>query len=392
MYQHGLTHNAVFATNFPPVTYAKLQTGKINGGLAYDGTSVYAVTFDHELIALDPKTGGVRWRARGDDVMMSSPIVASGMVFVGSGTDRRLGDEPGATAWGRPGGNHWYGFRADDGRLVWSHATVGEAMPSAAFTDGALVFATGDNLATAVEAATGKVRWRTKLPGVPTMASAMVDNGKVFLVTTSGRSARYDPVRSHTTALDVRTGATLWSAPFGNADCTPTIAQGRVFVEDSSESAKGSREAVGSNDVAALDERTGKLVWRYRGSLGFFTAVGSNERAVTGMYDRGVLYQSLPTLSAMVAFRAKDGRVLWSRRTSGPVKMSAVVRGDDLYFGDSSGVFYRIDARTGSVRAAIPFDRPYTTSPPIVLGQSILVADTDYVRALPLDTFDVTRP
>lgn len=392
MYQAGLTHNAIFARNFPAVTYAKLQKGKINGGLAYDGTYVYAVTFDRELLAFDPETGDVRWRAQGDDVMMSTPIVASGMVFVGSGTDRRLGDEPGATAWGRLGGNHWYAFRADDGRMVWSYATAGEAMPSAAFTDGMLVFATGDNVATAVEATTGKVRWRTKLPGLPTMASAMIDDGKVFLVTTSGSSAPHGPARSHTMALDIHTGAILWSSPFGNADCTPTIAQGLVFVESSSETAKGSREAIGSNDVAALDERTGKLVWRYRGSPGFFTTVGSNERAVAGMYDNGVLYQSLPTLSTMIAFRAEDGRVIWSTRTSGPVKMSAVVRGDDLYFGDSSGVFYRIDAHTGNIRAAVPFDRPYTTSPPIVLGETIIIADTDYMRALPLDTFDVTPP
>ncbi|HXM07335.1 MAG TPA: hypothetical protein VN936_07715, partial [Candidatus Acidoferrum sp.] len=37
MYQNGLTHNAVLASQLPPTAYAIDAGAKINGGIAYDG-------------------------------------------------------------------------------------------------------------------------------------------------------------------------------------------------------------------------------------------------------------------------------------------------------------------------------------------------------------------
>jgi outer membrane protein assembly factor BamB len=386
MYQNGLTHNAVLESQLPATSYAIDTGGKINGGLAYDGRWLFAVNFSGQLFAIDPATGAVQWRSRGDDVLMSSPIVADGLVFVGSGTNRQLYERKGSAAWGRPSGNHWYAFRADTGAEVWEYKTVGEAMPSAAYENGILAFATGDNLAQAVDAATGKVLWTTRVPGVPTMASAMIDRGMVFLAATRGKPEVYDIDRSHTLALDLHTGAIRWSAPYGNGDCTPTIAQGLVFVESANDGPKGPLEATGTNDVVALDELTGRPRWHFHSAAGYFTAVGSNERAIAGTYDGGVLYQSIPAISQLVAFDAGTGRVRWTLRTSAPVKMSPVIYNGSVFFGDTSGVFYRLDSKTGAVRAAVPFDRPYTTSPPVVLGSTVFVTNNEYLRALPLST------
>jgi outer membrane protein assembly factor BamB len=387
MYQNGLTHNAVMASQLPPTSYAIDAGAKINGGIAYDGRFLFAVTFSGLLLAIDPANGAVQWRSRADDVLMSSPIVANGLVFVGSGTNRQLYERKGSAAWGRPSGNHWYAFRADTGAEVWNYRTVGEAMPSAAYENGVLVFATGDNVAQAVDASTGKLLWQTRVPGVPTMASAMIDGGTVFLAATRGKPEVYDIDRSHTLALDLHTGAIRWSAPYGNGDCTPTIAQGKVFVESANDAPPGPLEATGTNDVVALDERTGRPLWHFRSATGYFTAVGSNERAIAGTYDGGVLYQPVPALSELFAFDAASGHVLWHTHLSGPVKMSPVVANNSVYFGDTSGVFYRLDAHTGDVRAAVPFDRPYTTSPPVILGRTLFVTNTEYLRALPLTTF-----
>lgn len=387
MYQNSLTHNAIVRSDFPAVSFDRNMRSKINGGLAYDGTSLFAVNFNSDVIAIDPRTGHARWIAKGDDVLMSTPIVADGLVFVGSGTNRILWEKPGSAAWGRPAGNHWYAFNADDGRLVWSHHEVGEAMPTAAYADGRLLYATGDNVATELDARTGATIWQAPLPGVVTMAAGMVHDGRFYVVTTQGKPEYQSPHRNHTIALDVKTGKVVWSAPYGNADCTPTIAQGMVFVEGVNDGPVGAREAMGTNEVVALDERTGTLRWRYVGPSGFFTAVGSNERGITGTYDGGVLYQSLPTVSVMAAFRASDGRVLWTAHTSAPVKMSPIVYDGSVYAGDTAGMFYRWDARTGTVQSAIPFDRPYTTSPPIVVGKTLFVANTEYLRAIPLARF-----
>lgn len=387
MYQNGTTHNAVLSLDFPAVNWSRDLHAKINGGLAYDGRYLYVTDFDDELVALDPHDGSVAWRARGDDVMMSTPIVAENLVFVGSGTNAVLYDRPSGTMWGRKDGNHWYAFQTGDGKEAWSYPTIGEAMPSAAYTGGQLLFATGDNVATSVVAATGKATWTTAIPGVPTMASAMIRDGYAFFATTLGKSMVDDPGRNHTLAVDVANGKIRWSVPYGNADCTPTVAQGLVFITGAYDGPVGPRESWGTNDVSALDEQTGALRWRYRSAPGYFTAVGSNERAITGTYDSGVLYQSIVTESKVIAFRASDGQILWQFRATAPVKMSPIVYDGKVLFGDNAGVFFALDARTGAVRSAVPYDKPYTTSPPIAIGKTLFVANTDTVRAIPLSSF-----
>ncbi|MBV8490046.1 MAG: PQQ-binding-like beta-propeller repeat protein [Candidatus Eremiobacteraeota bacterium] len=387
MYQNGLTHDAVVPVDFPGVKWDRKQDAKMNGGIGYDGVSLFVVTFSGDLLAVDPRTGSVRWRAHADDVLMSTPIVADGMVFVGSGTNAHLYDRPGATSWGRAKGNHWYAFRTDNGAMVWSYATIGEAMPSAAYTNGRLIFATGDDVAIALDARSGQQLWRAPLPGVATMASAMVDGNTIFFASTMGKYEWNSPTRNHTLSVDVASGRILWSVPYGNADCTPTVAQGTVFIEGANDGPMGPREAIGNNEVFALNERTGALRWRYVGPQGNYTSVGSDERAIAAAYAGGVLFQSVPSISSFVAFRASDGRILWSVRTSGPVKMSALIDGKDVYVGDTSGVLYRLDARSGAVRAALLFDRPFTPAPPLIVGKTLFVANTDYLRAVPLASF-----
>ena len=206
MYQNGTTHNAVLPLDFPAVSWSQNLHAKINGGLAYDGRYLYADDFDNDLFALDPQSGKIVWRARADDVLMSTPIVAEGLVFAGSGTNAVLSDGPNGTVWGREGGNHLYAFRTGDGKEVWSYPTVGQAMPSAAYLAGQLLFATGDDLATAVVAASPKPIWKTSLPGVPTMGSTMVHDGYAFFVVTQGKSKVASPTRNHTLALGTADG------------------------------------------------------------------------------------------------------------------------------------------------------------------------------------------
>lgn len=392
MYQDGITHNAVLKVAFPSARWKLTLAGKNNAGFGYDGTLLYAVDFAHELLAINPRNGGVIWRARGDDVLMSTPIVGGGLVFVGSGTNDVLSSRRGMTVWGRRRGNHWYAFRADDGAPVWSYPDRGEAMPSAAYVKGDLIFATGDNVATEVDARTGATIWKTALPGVPTMGSAMIDGASVFVTATKGKPDWNNPARSHTLAIDVRTGRIRWSSPHGNGDCTPTVSDGLVFVEDEHDGPSGPLEPTGTNDVVALDERTGAVRWRYRSKIGSFTAVGTNERAITGTYANGVLYQSVPAVDRVVAFSARDGRILWSAHTAGPVKMSPLVFDGRVYAGDTTGILYVLNATTGAIEAAWPFAKPFTAAPPLVLGQTMFVTDTDTVYAFPVHDLSTVGP
>jgi len=137
--------------------------------------------------------------------------------------------------------------------------------------------------------------------------------------------------------------------------------------------------------AAAIDAITGRTIWAYRSpKSGPFTMIGSNERAVAGAYANGTYYQALPTPDTLIAFDGKTGKIRWRLQTSGPVKMSPVIARGKLYVGDTVGVFYTVDARTGQLLKAEAFSAPFSTSPPIIVGDTLIVANGTTVRAFPI--------
>jgi outer membrane protein assembly factor BamB len=315
---------------------------------------------------------------------MSTPAVGIGMLYVGSGSNNIMWDVADDTFWGRPQGDHEYAFRTTDGHLMWSFHVPGEAMPSAAYESGLVTFATGDGRAYGLSARSGAKRWATPLGGVSTMASATLDGDAAFFVVSLGTAWRHKPGQNHVVAVSLRDGRKLWSAPFGNSDCSVTVADGLVFVEGVQD-ARGALEArAGNNVVVALDEKTGKLRWQYTSDAGFFSDVGSSERAIAGMYNDGTFYQALPASGEFAAFDARTGKLRWKIATAGPVKMSAVSYKGKIYFGDTTGNLYIVTASSGRVSKVLSYNKIFTTAPPLIVGKTLFIANDSIVRAIPL--------
>jgi outer membrane protein assembly factor BamB len=258
-------------------------------------------------------------------------------------------------------------------------------MPSAGVSNSVLVFANGDMHAYGVDLLTGKLRWKRHTPGVDTMGSTTISGSTAYTIASMGVPYQYGP-NTHVIALEPSTGKVRWSAPYGNSDCSPTVGGGMVFVEASINDRHSPVPIGGSNEVYGIDANTGKLRWRYKApSGGFYTSVGSSERAIAGMYADGVLYQSLPISADFAAFDASTGKLLWKIDTESPVKMSAIFNNGLLYFGDSSGLLYTVDAKTGRIRNVKVFRAPFSTSPPVLLGNTLFIAGADTVYAIPAD-------
>jgi outer membrane protein assembly factor BamB len=357
-------------------------SAKSNAGLAFDGRNLYVDDFAGDVMAVDPGSGTVKWRAHLDNLIMSTPIVHDGLVFVGTGSNRIMWDTPNETLWGRPQGDHIFALSTSTGNVMWSHPSRGEAMPSPAYSDGRLIFANGNSQAIAVDPKSGADFWTTLLPGIDTMASVMVDGGAAFVVVSRG-PASSNPIRSHVVALSLKDGSLLWQAPYGNADCSPTVHDDTLFVEGSTD-IQGS-PALGANVVDAIDIHSGALRWEYRTATGYFTNVASSERAIAATYSDGVLYQSLPSVDQFAAFDASSGKLLWSVSTSAPVKMSGVVSRGQIFFGDTAGLFYALDAKTGDVRKVLAYPKPFTTAPFLIVGKMLFFIDTDVLYATKLD-------
>lgn len=380
MYQHDASHNAYFSKrNFARRWIAQLG-GRVNGGLAVVGDRLYLDSFDRHLYAIDLSTGAIRWKAALDNIVMSTPVIAVGRVIVGTGRDGFSNTDPHAQIWARPKGDDIVAFDANTGRRIWSFHTVGEDMPSPAIVGKTVVFANGDLHAYGLDVVTGRLLWRRALPGIATMASTTAVSNKVFI----GLCHNMPHFRK-TLALDVRNGRMEWANPNGSCDASATVSNGLVLVDGNDEKTTGVYSPGGRDIIAAVDEGSGKTIWQRVGPQGPYTAVASGEHAIAGTVADGVLYQSVVNEDVVLALDSKSGKLLWRTATSGPVKMSPVVTANRVIFGDTAGVLYDIERTTGHVLDTQSFTAPFSTSPPIVVGDTLLIANGRDLLAMPIN-------
>jgi len=64
--------------------------------------------------------------------------------------------------------------------------------------------------------------------------------------------------------------------------------------------------------------------------------------------------------------------------------MSPVVANGRVYVGDTAGLLYTLDARTGALLELREFNKPFATSPPIVAGNRMLIVNGSTVAAIPV--------
>lgn len=390
MYQGSADHNAVLATSQAAFSWTYDAGAKINSGLAIVGNRVLFDTFAGDVVALDVRTGQRVWTSRVDNIAMSTPVVKDGIVLVGTGDNGLLGSPKSSSVydpdvnrnpdeiWGRPEGDHVIAFDVSDGNRLWAYRTAGEDMPSPAIVGSIVVFANGDQHAYGLDLKTGRAIWRDDIGGVSTMASATAVPGAI-VVSSCNLSAQ----TVKTFALEPKSGSVRWRVPLGNCDASPAASSAAVFLSGVDEDK--TRPHFGRNTATAVDVATGRILWRYEDpDAGPFTGKGSHERAITGTFADGLYLQSMPCSKKMIAFDAPTGKLRWVFKGKAPVKMSAVVSRGRAYFGDAAGHLYILDAHSGRVVAMRLFSHNFSTTPPIVVGQSLLLVNDHVVQAIAL--------
>jgi len=185
------------------------------------------------VYALDANTGAVLWKLRMQDWNVTSPAVANGMVYVGCNSAMCALD-------------------AGTGTLLWRYP-VGIPFP-AAVSDGVVYFGALGGIANfyALNATTGTLVWQGILPSLiaphaTSLTTPAVANG-IFYIGSASTDYPFD----YLYALDVSTGAFLWSyRPADRIESSPAVANGVVYF--------------GSDDMSiyAVDARTGVLLWQY---------------------------------------------------------------------------------------------------------------------------------
>ncbi len=259
-----------------------------------EGT-VYVTSYDGKLYALNSKTGAVKWKfatagerrfeAKGlhgllpanqtiadpYDVFLSSPVVAQGAVYFGSGD------------------SNFYAVDAGTGELRWKFKTNDVVHSSPAFADGVLFFGSWDSYFYAVDAATGKEKWRFH-GGEDNLIHNQV--GFQSSPTVSGGVVYTGCRDSNLYALDAATGKERWR--FNNelswVISSPAVTQGKVFFGTSD-----------SSLYHVLDAMTGKPVLQQKDKAYMFSSpTVANDVVLIGVLN-----------GTLEARDTKTGELLW---------------------------------------------------------------------------------
>lgn len=250
---------------------------------ALDDTRVYFASKKGTVYAVNREDGQEMWHfntkaigyyGRGWDYFLSSPLVVADLVIVGSGDNHiyAFNRETGAMAWKFDTGTvvrsspavdsknsvifcgtmkgELFALFVKTGRVKWKFRTAGNKY----FPDGELLFkplvyrgmvyvGSRDASFYAIDANSGKLKWKTTDSRGAWYTTAAVGNDTVYAANSDGHYVQ---------ALDPATGKEKWKY---HADdlifSTPLVHQGMLYF--------------GSHDghVYAVDAETGKMQWRY---------------------------------------------------------------------------------------------------------------------------------
>jgi len=190
--------------------------GAFGGGLATDGTRLYATTAFGEVVALDISTGNEIWRKKFESPIRGAPTVDGGRVFFATVS------------------NDTHAIDANDGSQLWRYQGIGEqastlASPSPVVADGHVVVphTTGELIAFRTD--DGVPVWTETLTSLqPTSSLAnindiagrpVVADGQVYAIAHSGRLG----------AFLLKTGEPVWAQEISGTQM-PWVAGGYVFV------------------------------------------------------------------------------------------------------------------------------------------------------------------
>ncbi len=326
---------------------------------------VFIGSDDGALWALDAGTLEPRWKIHTGGRVRSTPAVAGDSLFFASDDGfLRAASLSGEETWRFDLGGRSVARILPHTQPPYAYDYLSS---SPAVHDGVVYAGSADGHLYAVDAASGRQRWRFATEA-PIRSTPVVDAGTVFF-------AGWDHQVYAVTAAE---GKEVWRFDTGGiVQASPVLGDGRLYV--------GSRNP----KVFALDRKDGSKVWE-------FTHEDGSWVESTGVYDDGTVYVGSSDALQLLAFDAASGKLRWRYRTGGWSWATPTVAGDAVYIGAISahpyyfeGVtlergLHAVDRRTGTrlwavaTRALPGFVTGGVFSRPLVLDDRVIFGALDH--------------
>jgi alcohol dehydrogenase (cytochrome c) len=387
----ALTGRPIWAYRRNPPPNVNLCCGPVNRGFAVHGNTLYKANLEGTLVAMDAKSGVVRWEATLDDYKKgysatAAPLVVKNLVVTGMagaeyGTSgfidaydvdngRRIwrvhtvagegepgGDSWAGDSWKRGGGSTWITGTYDPelNLIYWGTGNPGPDMLGEVRQ--------GDNLYTcsliAIDADTGKIKWHYQFTphdvhdwdavGDPVVMDLAINGHTTKAVVQANRNGFFY-------ALDAATGKVLVAKAYTrvtwadgiDSNGKPILIAGQAPTEDGNRTCPGM--GGGHNwQASAYSPMTG---------LYYFTSAEKCMRffKTKQEYIEGEWYQAStvgrdePGVGRIDALDPKTGELAWYFETvSTPSGGLLTTAGGLVFGGDAEGYLIALDARTGKV-------------------------------------------
>ena len=319
---------------------------------------------------------------------MSSPVVAAGMVFVGSddGYLYAVNATTGTRMWASWVGTDinsptlahdkvfitstfgtLFAFDMYSGEGVWNRSIGEEAGFGAPLIVGSRVFVNGNNTVYAFNEAVGVRLYDEAIPHVNGITRLMHTDGLVIAF------ASRSETEVGLNGFEVKTGrGRFWItlSPTGNDRVTklPTMENVEVFAV--AQGLEGNSASFGLSSM-------GMILWEHQLN-------GVTDAAPATAYN--TVY--VPTSSFVYALNATDGAVQWSLPTNGGYAVSSPAVADGkVYLGLENGYVYALDAFSGDLIWSYKTDGSVQSSPAISDGLLFVGSNDGILYAIGFPTF-----
>lgn len=374
----GVSH---WDRNWTYTAQEPLQQASVAHGAVYvsgDGGRPHDPHND-EIYALGAGTGKVLWTRHLDNMSMTTPVVAHGLVFVGTGNQQfsarqqaKVNRLQSRSVVRGTGPSAIYALGAHTGAVRWKFPTRGEDMPTLVADHSMVYAANGQGRIYALAAPTGAVQWSLKIGSYVSMASPVLMRGILYV---SGAH----PYKLY--AVDVHTHRLVWERPVpgvfgGSDDSSPAVAGGLIYLEGTT--------GTWQHPVSEL------LAFRTSGTLAWETRLGAGTlpkdiEVSAPMEHRGTVYVGSPVSDAEYAVQARTGRVQWRFKAYGPISESAAAVRGRVYVGDGKGMLYALNAKSGREIWSRYLSGAFAADYPVVVGQTLYQPDENgQMFALPM--------
>jgi outer membrane protein assembly factor BamB len=324
--------------------------------------------FHHDLThsgystSYGPESNTILWTFQTETLILASPTVVDGKVFIGSGnkyycldadTGEKLWELP-SIGWsdGNPsyedgklyllsrdqyGENKIFCVNAENGEYIWNFTDCYWPFNPVVF-NGCVFFGALDGFVRCLNAENGNLLWSFSTNSVGTSNAPAISEGKVLIGAENGKMY----------CLNASNGDELWNfSTNGKIMECASIADRKVYF--------------GSVDwnVYCLNIEDGQLFWTYTTSY----YVDSTPAIAYGKVYIGSRDQTLYCLDA------DTGAGVWSYTANGQVDSSPAVADGKVYFGSDDSMVYCLDAQTGVKQWEYPTGSFVMSSPAIARGK-----------------------